>query len=416
MGGEAITPLNPQHLLAPILPALPGAAVSTTPASGLLPLLSPILRQRVQLLSESSTEPWLRLLCYDISKAAKLGEAVRGGNLEPHPVSGEVEVDWSYDVQMRYKRVDEETFRAFVVMEGLGLTFLLVWCINDEAGGGDGWKVGEVSVPDDPTSPFSKFGGSSTISDAEQAFKLGGGSNSRRPTPNMGRSSSNTLGLPTPDPAGNDEDDDSYWAQYDATPNRTPAHSTKPSPAPRSYGNNNNNNNTNNNAIDDQEADDAYFNSYGDVQPAMDNHDPDEEMETSSPVAPPLGLSRATVQEFDVNTDHDVPNTTQPAWIPAHSPPSERQQDDEIRRISGLVQHHPRPESSASSGGRSATVNRLEGAAGRQEQNEFGVKQHVSRSIRSLFLLSQASGIDREEFEQMVRVELDLLGMMEDGS
>jgi hypothetical protein len=40
--------------------------------------------------------------------------------------------------------------------------------------------------------------------------------------------------------------------------------------------------------------------------------------------------------------------------------------------------------------------------------------QHVSRSIRSLFLLSRASGIDRHEFENLVRAELDILGMVED--
>jgi hypothetical protein len=61
------------------------------------------------------------------------------------------------------------------------------------------------------------------------------------------------------------------------------------------------------------------------------------------------------------------------------------------------------------------TVAKLEESAGKQEQSEFGVKQHISRSIRSLFLLSRAAGIDRQEFERMVRTELDVLGMVEDG-
>ncbi len=76
---------------------------------------------------------------------------------------------------------------------------------------------------------------------------------------------------------------------------------------------------------------------------------------------------------------------------------------------------HPRPASASShSSNVSLTVAKLEESAEKQEQSEFGVKQHVSRSIKSLFLLSRASGIDREEFERMVKTELDLLGMMED--
>ena len=74
---------------------------------------------------------------------------------------------------------------------------------------------------------------------------------------------------------------------------------------------------------------------------------------------------------------------------------------------------HPRPESSASSNS-SQLVARLEEEAGRQGQSEFGVKQHISRSVRSLFMLSRASGIEREEFERLVKTELDVLGMMED--
>jgi hypothetical protein len=60
------------------------------------------------------------------------------------------------------------------------------------------------------------------------------------------------------------------------------------------------------------------------------------------------------------------------------------------------------------------TVAKLEESAEKRDQSEFGVKQHISRSIRSLFLLSRASGIDREEFERMVRTELDVLGMHEE--
>ena len=53
-----------------------------------------VVGQRVQLLSAASTEPWIRLLCYDTSKVPRLCEVAQDGSLEPHPVSGQVEVDW----------------------------------------------------------------------------------------------------------------------------------------------------------------------------------------------------------------------------------------------------------------------------------------------------------------------------------
>ncbi|CAG9938390.1 unnamed protein product, partial [Clonostachys rosea f. rosea IK726] len=59
-------------------------------------------------------------------------------------------------------------------------------------------------------------------------------------------------------------------------------------------------------------------------------------------------------------------------------------------------------------------IEKLEEEAGRKDQSDFGVKQHISRSIRSLFMLSRASGIEREEFEQLVKTELDVLGMVEE--
>jgi hypothetical protein len=140
----------------------------------------------------------------------------------------------------------------------------------------------------------------------------------------------------------------------------------------------------------------------------MDNHDPDEE-EMAAQIAPPLGLGRS--QESAEATEL---NETQGAWTLAEldkSDLSPTHNGDDAKHNSDLL--HPRPASSASSNG-SGTVAKLEASAGKQTQNEFGVKQHVSRSIRSLFMLSRASGIDRHEFESLVRAELDILGMIED--
>jgi hypothetical protein len=390
MASSNITAPDAARLLTPLLPALPAAAVSTQPATAILPLLSPILRQRVQLLSSSSTEPWLRLLCYDAAKAAKLAELVHAGRLEPHPVSGEFEVDWDSDAEVRYRRLDRETLQSLFVVPNLGIGFQLIHCVGDKEGGEDGWRVGEVTVADAP-SPFSTFGGRRTIDEAEMEFEAGR-SNACRPD------LQSTIGQ-VAHGFDDDDDDDSYWGRYDATPARSPA--IKRSPAPQS---------TQSSYLSPHRtasAEDAYYAQYDSVQPAMDNHDPDEEVEHIE-AAPPLGLGAASsAYEYP---EHAELNETNGAWTLAEPEKSPSLPDDDDRAVDLI---HPRPASSASSNG-SQTVAKLEETAGKQEQNEFGVKQHVSRSIRSLYLLSRASGIDREEFERLVRTELDVLGIVED--
>lgn len=208
------TPNTPQIelLLSPLLASLPAAAAAPEPPKALLPLLSPILRQRVQLLSGASSDPWLPLLCYDSSKAPQLEKAVRNERLEPHPVSGEVEVDWDAEVYVRYKRVDEETLQALVSLADLGLNVRLVWCVNDEVGGGDGWRIGEVSVLDKAESSW----GASSISAAEDLFE----STTHTSTQHLSAATDGNT-LLTPDEG---DDDDDYWAQYDKTPGgNTPA-------------------------------------------------------------------------------------------------------------------------------------------------------------------------------------------------
>lgn len=387
-----ILPPNLRDLLSPVLPSLPPASLSSQPPPAILPLLSPILRQRVQLLA-TSNEPWLRLLTYDKGAESRLAEVARSDRLEPHPVSGEVEVDWDYVVQTQYKRLDEETLQAQVVMDEFELLFRLVWAINDEAGGGDGWRIAEVSVPD-KASPFASFQGQASIAEAESVFPKGQSNT-------VLRAPSTTI-TPAPQQVEEEEGgDDDYWAQYDATPARTPQveQSAAPQSIPQfqSYGNDHR-----------AEEDDEYYAQYDEVQPAMDNHDPDEaqvaEQHGISAAPPPLGLQYPTGPARAAGADGTETNGS---WSLA-SPGSARSQEEE--RTAALA--HPRPESSASSNG-SHTVLKLEQQAGRHERSEFGVKQHVSRSIRSLFLLSRAAGIDRDEFERMVKAELDVLSMIE---
>lgn len=71
----------------------------------------------------------------------------------------------------------------------------------------------------------------------------------------------------------------------------------------------------------------------------------------------------------------------------------------------------PRPSSSASS--LSGSVARLQQQAEDHSQAEVGIKQHISTDIKSLFRLARSAGIERAEFERIVRTELDCLGLMD---
>lgn len=422
---SAISPPDVRSIVSPLLSALPAAAMSSQPAPSTLKLLSPILRQRVQLLSASANEPWLRLLCYQPSQVTQLSEITRSSLLEPHPISGEIEVDWESgsDVQVRFKKVDEETLQGVVILDAFNLFFRLVYCTGDKEGGGDGWRVGEVGVArpshsdgQADTVPELFYGLSSTIAEAEHAF------NSK----SAAAPASTTTSKPLYDPKAaedqeeDEEDDDGYWDRYDATPARTPA--VKRSPAPQSV-----QQSSQPGPGRSTSAEDAYFAQYDTVQPALDNHDPDEAAAHGLPTPPPpLGLARHLSSDRTSTTNAVAltpPESTTAAdltggWTLADAPTRSRSSsqhsshaEDEAREAAGLL--HPRPASSGSSNGASS-VARLEEEAARRDQGEFGVKQHVSRSIRSLFLLSRASGIDREEFERMVRTELDVLGLVEE--
>ncbi|KAK4188382.1 hypothetical protein QBC35DRAFT_514843 [Podospora australis] len=397
MSSPQIPAPDVRTIVTPVLSALPGASASNQPAATILLLLSPILRQRVQLLASSSQDPWIRLLTYDTAKVPRLTTIAQSGSLDPHPASGEIELDWDYDVQIKYNRLDEETLQTLVVLGELDLFVRLVYCTGDKDGGGDGWRVGEVGVASDP-SPLSSFGGYPSLDEAEKSFQAAKSSGGR-PLP----TNHNPQGPPYPTADEEDEeDDDDYWARYDATPARTPA--TKRSPAPQSFAQ------TSQPGIPrSQSAEDAYYAQYDSVQPAMDPHDPDEEAEHID-APPPLGLGRPS--ESRDSTEQSQLNGGSWTLEPPKSPSvhSNRSQEDEERSKHLL---HPRPASSASSNG-SLMVAKLEERAEQREQSEFGVKQHISRSIRSLFLLSRSAGIDREEFERMVQTELDVLGMVEE--
>ncbi|ATZ57604.1 hypothetical protein BCIN_15g01650 [Botrytis cinerea B05.10] len=373
-----------EQLLAPLLASLPAASVSPQPPTALLPLLSPILRQRVQILSSTSDEPWLPLLCYDDSNVSKLQQVIRNDRLEAHPVSGEVEVDWETEVEIQYRRLDEETLQALVVLRDLSLSVQIVWCVGDELGGGDGWRIGEVGAYESET---QEEWGKKDIASAESFFTSGSSKTSTQKNGSL----SNVSKAAKDSEAENDDDDD-YWAQYDNTPARTPA--PKHSPAPQSM----------QNISKSADDEDSYYAQYADVQPAMDSHDPDEAAQNGT-VETSLGQDDQITSTLQQNLQHHASSHEVKPWSESSSGIINGGEYVEV------VQ--PRPGSRTSSSA-SETVAKLEKRAHAREQSEVGIKQHISTSVKSLYRLAKVAGIERSEFDRLIRTELDCLSLMDE--
>lgn len=386
---QAIPQPDSRELLPPFLACLSTASTAKEAPPGLLPLLSPILRQRLQLLGSNN---WLTLLCWDSEAGARLPEIVEKIHVEPHPASGEIEVDEPDRIQ--YRRSDPETLHARLELGEFGLYPTYLWCTGGE--NGNRWLLSEVRGIEDGNDGTEWF---ASIGEANEA-----GLRSME-TKDTGL----TRQVPSLQPVvarEEEDDDDSYWAAYDRTPGRTPQQ--KLSPAPMTSGRT---------QIGPTQSELEYFARYAsEVQPALDAHDPDEENAIageSTLNGNALNYGRGPQTE-PLETSNLGPNGYDSSMPPANPGNdsnglngTEHFEAIDSGDFSGL--NHPRPSSSASTN----SVERLERKAESYSQAEVAIKQHISTDIKSLFRLAKASGIDREEFERIVKRELDVLPLLE---
>lgn len=304
---------------------------------------------------------------------------IRSDSFEPHPVSGEVELGDVLPVQ--YRRMDEETFQWRVQLIDIGLVVIYLWCEGDQEGGGNGWRVSEVQ----PYPPMHSADNNdkswwNTMDAANEAAQEDVERSSLR-----SETAENSIwsGNATMHVDEKVEDDDDYWAQYDCTPARTPAVARSPAPngfraeivrSPPST------------------SDAEYYAQYSQVQPAMESHDPSE-------VHPGAGQSTLNGTEMlGAATRPEFKCSQRMTKVPI----GDSVQDTIV---------HTRPSSSASS---ISAVARLEESAATQSHGEIAVQQHISSSLKSLFWLACGMGIEKEEFERLVRNELDMLSMLRD--
>lgn len=412
-----VTTPDARTLLPPLLACLPTAFVSPHPPPALLPQLSPILRQRVSLLSgntSSGNGGWLSLLSWDPQRASKLGEHLEGVQFEAHPVSGELELE---DVDIiQYRQLDQETLQSRFQVSEFNLLPLYVWVQNDDQnnGTGPGWKLAELRVLEDKEDGTEWY---DSLSGAMEAASF----TARKPLPTpmtpvtstaahtsaANQQRQQVYAAPPPAPAAADEDDDDdYWASYDRTPGRTPARTpVKHSPAPTAA-----RKHSTNIQVGPTAEELEYFARYAsEVQPALDSHDPDEEMENGDMAGESTlqgGEFTRPVQE-PVQQKSPLKTDEGDAMAPAEVVEMVRRRQEEVPLEA------PRATSPSSQG----SVERLERAVSAGEggvtRAEVGVRQFISTGMKSMYRLARSVGMDRADFEEMVQRELEVLGFME---
>ncbi|KAL9600850.1 MAG: hypothetical protein Q9219_002892 [cf. Caloplaca sp. 3 TL-2023] len=385
-----IPPPLPYNLLPPLLACLPTAFASARPPPALLPLLSPILRQRVQLFSDTAASPsnsWLTRLSWDSSQAEKLTSIVQREAFELHPISNEIEFD---DVQIvGYRRLDEETVHCRIDVRDLGLTVVYLWCTGDEAGGGDGWRVAEVLPLGDGEETLPTL--SETIEEANEACQQR--ENSTKAS--LDGATTATNGTHQTASTNGEDNDDDYWAQYDNAPSSTPGPQPTPGPPAPTRA-------TKNKQIASEAE---YFSRYADIQPEMDNDDPSTHRNA-------IGKSSLN-GNIIASASHPDPTSTAPPAT-TQSPPN----DPASRILSAIfspkaTEHPHRQTSSSDTGSSSAVVDKLEGSATLQSQTELAVRQHIASTMKSLYRLARSTGMQMTEFEGTIRTELEVLGFEE---
>jgi hypothetical protein len=346
----------------------------------------------------------LSLLCWDREIAARLPPIIEKINVEPHPASGEIEVE--EPDKILYRRSDPETLHSKLVLGEYGIIPTYLWCTGGESG--SRWLLAELRGTEDAEDGTEWF---ENVPAADEAgFRRKSISvKSTGVTPQQA--------VTQPDPAADkaeEEDDGSYWAAYDQTPGRTPQ--PRRSPAPRT---------SSRTQIGPTQSELEYFERYAsEVQPALDAHDPDEENPatgestlngnalsyTREPQTEPLDTSNLGPNGYD--------SSMPPAYTNAPLNGSGVHANDSAVHLESIeldqsatadALTHPRPSSSASTN----SVERLERKAESYSQAELAIKQHISTDIKSLFRLARASGIDREEFERIIQRELEVLPMLE---
>ena len=295
---------------------------------------------------------------------------------ELHPVSGEI--DYGDVEAVRYRRLDEETLQARMVLIDLGLLLIYLWCDGDQEGGGNGWRVSEVR-PLEGEIENSTIDWSPSISMADEGASERMMNDALRHGEENSIKQGSTNGIPVMQEQQDDDED--YWASYDKSPGPGAKSVARPTyERTRTT------------------SEDEYFARYSEVQPEMDNDDPSEDHEQ--------------FREPTLDGNRIVPATRQTVESATYGPHSNTDPlDNSANPTFDPDLHQPTASSPVI---RPNTLVQLEEHASSRSMTEIAIGHHVSTTMKSLYRLCRSSGIDSEEFHRMIHNEMETLSMMED--
>lgn len=273
-------------------------------------------------------------------------------------------------------RLDPETLHARISIPDCPLVPTYLWCMSDDNKVPSAWRLTELRPVDDWLDSPAWH---DDINSADVDFKS-------RPKPHFEHTNGNPTHIEEEDDDDTD-DDGAYWAAYDMTPGRTPH---KRSPAPMTHSNTLPVNPPSKSEME-------YFERYlTEVQPAADPYDASEDVANHQ--------SHAALHNNRTEWDESYK-------LNANGNGIESEAKDSAQLVISVPgsPHQPQPSSSASP----RSVAALQEQAESQSQAEVGIKQHISTDIKSLYRLARSAGISLEEFDRIVRTELEVLPMLD---
>ncbi|EPS37298.1 hypothetical protein H072_9074 [Dactylellina haptotyla CBS 200.50] len=408
----SIPPPSLVDLLPAFLAHIPASFASASkPPPSLPPLLTPITRSRLTHLSfnlsQGGDSSWLSLLTWSSNSAD-------GQSLHEHLASQ----DYYFLHQppspgtfscKGYRRLDSETLQSLVAVPELELLVLYQFITDDvlseEGNIGNAWKVHDVRLADDEEVllPAGRFHAS--IDTAEGEYR----SNSRgNNTTNAAAAST----LNTSAVAEDDEDDDDYWGRYDDEDTESSAGDQQERRS--SFSQQQQQQQQQQSPVQiaasmlarrmmqdepDEKEEDEYYARYANVEPVLD------QPATASSAA----VTSSIVNRRDsVSTNHTSASMTFEPQDADTATPLTAFTHPSAKVSPTITTSHPQKADNK------RVVADLESAAEVHTQSEVAIQQHVSTSVKSLYRLWKAGGMDAEDFGRFLEREVEVLRVIEE--
>lgn len=314
-----------------------------------------------------------------------------------------------------YRRLDGETVQCLVEVTELEVVVLYQFVgddITSEDGEvGNAWKVHDVRLADDEEVLLTAGKFWSSIEEAEGGFR----SVPRYGGYSYGNSYNNNL-QPQKQQGEEEDDDDDYWGRYDDEETESVAgdEDTRPPVVQHQHTQPQSHVQIAASMLarrvlqeqtqeeEDDKEEEEYYARYANVEPVLDNPGPTigEGLDRRSSISTNHTSTSAT---FDAQA------TSTPLTAFTH-PSTKVSPVITATTLTNNASHHPKPEPATAK----KIVAGLESAAEVHTQSEVAIQQHVSTSIKSLYRLWKAGGMDGEEFGKFLAREVEVLRVVDE--